>query len=355
MGNCFSEDGSDSPKAPGKNTGSTVGSKNSTARQGGKAGAKAKVEMSWAYLGRGMPPARTTFEPSRDPADYEVIGLRPGTVDGEEPGVVTAPGTGIKKNLPVVKEGPAKGLLPWIRLPGQINDQRINIENCHQCAFLLLDHCDSVQVDDCTDSLFYIGPTTGSVFIRNCKNCKFVVACGQLRTRDVKHSQFALFCQSRPVLENCSDIGIGPYIHTGYFELRGQFAKARLSVFNNRYSMVHDFTPKGNNYHYISFEDSAKLIPPLSCFGKEIAAHCSAEEEETFAEDPVVPCTNGIQAHSKPHVFIIVFRPGQIDEAQTFIEKIDRISRAQLFAPTSPKAKSSANSVLLLNTAEQVP
>ncbi|KAA1336617.1 hypothetical protein F1D98_24045, partial [Escherichia coli] len=90
----------------------------------------------------------------------------------------------------------------FIRGPDDVQDQRVSIENCSNGAkFVICDECDSVQIDQCTDCAFFIGPTAGSVFARNCKNCSFVVICSQLRLRDCHECYVELFTATKPVIE----------------------------------------------------------------------------------------------------------------------------------------------------------
>jgi hypothetical protein len=40
------------------------------------------------------------------------------------------------------------------------------------CDVFVMQSSDTVQVDDCADCVFLIGPVSGSVFLRDCKGCK---------------------------------------------------------------------------------------------------------------------------------------------------------------------------------------
>lgn len=203
----------------------------------------------------------------------------------------------------------------WVRLPGQINDQRINVEDCHGTTFVLLDNCDSVQVDDCTDCIFFIGPTCGSVFLRGCKDCRFVVLCGQLRLRDCFNCDLALLSRSRPVLESSAQIGIGCFVAPQYLALRVQLARARLSTLNNRYAAVHDFTPKPGNYHIMSRERSAALFASVAKYsGGEIG---DDEEQQQTASSAVVPYTTG--ASGDAIAVCLVCRPGCFSDAEELV------------------------------------
>jgi hypothetical protein len=45
----------------------------------------------------------------------------------------------------------------------------------------LMDSSSTVTIDECNNCDIYIGPVQGSVFIRNSRNCRVVVACQQFR------------------------------------------------------------------------------------------------------------------------------------------------------------------------------
>ena len=41
------------------------------------------------------------------------------------------------------------------------------------------------MVDNCKNTTFVIGPVKGSIFVRDCSNCRVSVACQQFRCRDL--------------------------------------------------------------------------------------------------------------------------------------------------------------------------
>lgn len=50
-----------------------------------------------------------------------------------------------------------------------------------------------------------------SVFIRDCKNCKIVVACQQFRTRDCSKIDIFLCCNTQPIIEASSGMKFACY------------------------------------------------------------------------------------------------------------------------------------------------
>ncbi|KAJ8407259.1 hypothetical protein AAFF_G00278330 [Aldrovandia affinis] len=130
------------------------------------------------------------------------------------------------------------------RLPGKLNGQQLVIQDCENCDIYIFDHSATISVDDCTNCRIVLGPVKGSVFIRDCKDMKCVVACQQFRTRDCKKYY--------------------------YPELAFHFKDAGLSIFNNNWSNVHDFTP-------VSGETNWGLLPE----GAEVLDYVPAPDPES--------------------------------------------------------------------------
>ncbi len=72
------------------------------------------------------------------------------------------------------------------------------------------------------------GPVSSSVFVDDCKDCVFVVACQQLRIHTTTHCTFYVHVTSRSIIEDCSLITFAPYSWT-YPELNEQF-KVRPTI-----------------------------------------------------------------------------------------------------------------------------
>eukprot|EP00993_Chasmostoma_nieuportense_P001124 NODE_2031_length_1299_cov_17.297782_g1933_i0.p1 GENE.NODE_2031_length_1299_cov_17.297782_g1933_i0~~NODE_2031_length_1299_cov_17.297782_g1933_i0.p1 ORF type:complete len:300 (-),score=62.28 NODE_2031_length_1299_cov_17.297782_g1933_i0:24-923(-) len=99
---------------------------------------------------------------------------------------------------------------------------------------------DSVLVDDCEDCRLYLGPTTGSVMLRDCKRVEVHAACQQLRTRDCEDLQLFLYCSTDPIIETSSRVRFQTWV-VAFPGLTEMFATARLDPANNRYRNIFDF------------------------------------------------------------------------------------------------------------------
>ncbi|XP_054279311.1 protein XRP2-like [Macrosteles quadrilineatus] len=135
------------------------------------------------------------------------------------------------------------------KVPGSINGQQYVVRNCRKSCIYLLDNINTLTIDDCNDCKFIVGPVTGSVFLRDCRDCSCVVACGQFRLRDCHNVNVFLCCPTQPIIESSRRIHFGCY-QLYYDQLEDQFRSAGLSVFNNIWSSVHDFTPSHTDINW---------------------------------------------------------------------------------------------------------
>lgn len=85
-----------------------------------------------------------------------------------------------------------------------------------------------------------VGAGGESVFIRNCSDCTFYVACKQLRLRDCENVKLSLYSQTEPVIELSSGVEITPF--SGGFEGQADCMRsANLDPEVNFWWGVYDF------------------------------------------------------------------------------------------------------------------
>ena len=125
-----------------------------------------------------------------------------------------------------------------------LNSQQFNINSCSDCEIYIFDVTANLYVDKCHDCFIYCAPCESTVFIRDCTNIRFIGATKQFRVRDCKNLEVSLYCNSQPVIESSNDIEFSNFGTFGYVELYEQFRKTKMSVFNNHWSEIHDFTKK---------------------------------------------------------------------------------------------------------------
>jgi protein XRP2 len=103
------------------------------------------------------------------------------------------------------------------------------------------DAIDSMQIDECEDCTIVVAACEGSIFIRDCKRVKLIVACKQLRTRDCVDLDVNLFAMTDPVIEMSHNVSIRPFNAECPNGLE-KFKKAKLDPKCNRFPHIYDFT-----------------------------------------------------------------------------------------------------------------
>lgn len=64
-----------------------------------------------------------------------------------------------------------------------------------------------------------------SVFVRECSDCVFTIACKQLRTRDCHNCTFFLYSKTEPVIELSDGLVVAPFnaAYEGHEQVRQIF------------------------------------------------------------------------------------------------------------------------------------
>ncbi|XP_068175669.1 protein XRP2 [Antennarius striatus] len=194
------------------------------------------------------------------------------------------------------------------RLPGKLNGQQFVIQECENCNIYVLDHSATITIDDCVNCRIVLGPVKGSVFFRDCKDIKCVVACQQFRTRDCKKMDVFLCCATQPIIESSTGMKFGCYQYY-YAELGFHFKDAGLSIFNNNWSNIHDFTP-------VSGENNWSLLPETSAVQDFVPVPDAESEFKSvrISTDPsrsIVPLTKGGRRKDSEESCLFVFFAGE--------------------------------------------
>lgn len=48
-----------------------------------------------------------------------------------------------------------------IRIPGSVNGEQFIIQNCKDCTIYILDHINTITIDDCINCKIILGPVEG--------------------------------------------------------------------------------------------------------------------------------------------------------------------------------------------------
>ncbi|XP_060625819.1 protein XRP2 [Anolis sagrei] len=190
------------------------------------------------------------------------------------------------------------------RLPGKVAGQQFVIQDCENCNIYIFDHSATITIDDCTGCRIFLGPVKGSVFFRDCKDCKCVVACQQFRTRDCRKMEVFLCCATQPIIESSTGMKFGCFQYY-YPELALQMKDAGLSIFNNTWSNIHDFTPVSgeNNWGLLGEDVSVQECVPLPTVEELKGVRISTDGNKS-----IIPVTQGRrQKHSEESCLVVFF------------------------------------------------
>ncbi|RNA34383.1 XRP2 [Brachionus plicatilis] len=146
-----------------------------------------------------------------------------------------------------------------IKLPGSINGMQFIIQNLENCVVYLFDNVAQVSIDDCKNCKFFIGPSKGSVFIRDCSDCCLAAVCQQFRTRDCRRINTFLSCGTQPIIESSTYMKFA-CLTVNYAQLPEQLKNSRISVFNNNWNNIHDFTPVPGEQNFSFFNQNTELV-----------------------------------------------------------------------------------------------
>ncbi|KAJ1626288.1 tubulin binding cofactor C-domain-containing protein [Pavlovales sp. CCMP2436] len=178
----------------------------------------------------------------------------------------------------------------FVKKPGSVAGQQFVIADCVDCDIFVCDHCEMVTIDRCQRCRIFIGPCESSIFVRNCVDIKLVASCRQFRTRDCKQLDVLMHCVSQPSIETSSAVRFG-CLQYFYFALPAQFEAAGMSVFNNRWSEVYNFTPAKGGYTLLEGEAASPtaFLKPLH----KVADFSGAEEADAWRTQSAVPLSLG--------------------------------------------------------------
>jgi len=95
--------------------------------------------------------------------------------------------------------------------PDSIRGAPFKIFDLENCEVYLMDRSRTLTVRDVWNSRLFLGPASESCFVQNCHDCTISVACQQFTAKDLHSCTLFIFCCTRPVLENCTNIRLAPY------------------------------------------------------------------------------------------------------------------------------------------------
>uniref|UniRef100_A0A182JDH1 Uncharacterized protein n=1 Tax=Anopheles atroparvus TaxID=41427 RepID=A0A182JDH1_ANOAO len=129
----------------------------------------------------------------------------------------------------------------FIRLPrSAVNDQTITASKLRNCLILIEGYPGSLQFAQLDNCVVVCGPTARSIFLDACTDCKFVVACQQLRCHRSRACDMYLNVTSRAIIEDCKGIRVAKYNYQ-YKDMDEDFRHSGLDLSCNNWNILDDF------------------------------------------------------------------------------------------------------------------
>lgn len=150
--------------------------------------------------------------------------------------------------------------------PEEINKEDVALVNLSDCTVKLSGSPSAMHVNKLNGCKVFSGPVSSSIFIRNCTNCTFLLACHQLRIHETTNCQFYIHVTSKAIIEACNQITFAPY-NWEYPGLDSHFQLSGLDTSQNAWDDIDDFNwlsadVHSPNWSLIPEEDRVKQWDP---------------------------------------------------------------------------------------------
>ncbi|KAK3930330.1 Tubulin-specific chaperone C [Frankliniella fusca] len=119
-------------------------------------------------------------------------------------------------------------------------DKDIALQNLNGCTVKIMGSPGTLHMSNMEGCTIFSGPVVRSVLIENCKNCKFVVPCQQLRVHQSSQCDFYLHVRSRAIIEDTVSVRVAPY-NWAYDGIDQHFALLGWDDKKNHWDSVDDF------------------------------------------------------------------------------------------------------------------
>lgn len=130
-----------------------------------------------------------------------------------------------------------------LRLPAEIDEradkdclreQSLYLTDLTNCQVRITLSCGNLMASRLMKCVIKIQqPVVSSVMLQDCADCRFVLACRQLRVHRTRGSRFDVFVASAPIIEDSCDLLVGPWNGGRFLEELGD---------TNHWKEVQDFS-----------------------------------------------------------------------------------------------------------------
>lgn len=121
-----------------------------------------------------------------------------------------------------------------------VDSKDVVLDSMNNCKVFIKGSPCSLRILNLKNCFIFCGPVSSSVFISECNNCVFQIACQQSRIHDSTECMVFLHVTSRSVIENSSKLKFGCFSWE-YDELGEDFKKSGLDLNTNNWNQVDDF------------------------------------------------------------------------------------------------------------------
>lgn len=137
----------------------------------------------------------------------------------------------------------------------------VTLRNLSECTVTLTGNPSTLHMSHLRNCVVLTGPVSTSIFADDCSDCKFVIACQQLRLHSSFHIDIYLHVTSRAIIEDSTNIAVAPY-NFSYEGIEGHFSHAGLDLSTNHWSTIDDFNwlNKKQSPNWAVLKDGCKVL-----------------------------------------------------------------------------------------------
>ena len=121
-----------------------------------------------------------------------------------------------------------------------IQNKDVSLSNLKDCTVKLFGSAGTIHATGLKNCKVFSGPVFRSIFVEDCQDCTFVIACQQLRTHSTTDTHFYLHVTSKAIVEDCHRVEFAPYNWT-YAEMDKHYLESGLDRARNNWDDVDDF------------------------------------------------------------------------------------------------------------------
>ena len=116
----------------------------------------------------------------------------------------------------------------------------IKLSNLEHCIVKIYGCPSVIHVSNLRNCKVFCGPICRALFVADCIECQFSLACQQLRIHTTSKTTFSIHVTGKAIIEDCKEIGFAPY-NWSYEGLVEHFLETGLNTHINKWNDVDDF------------------------------------------------------------------------------------------------------------------